>query len=261
MKNLLNEVLGRDGLDIQHLLNREPTPRELSLIKVDTFSGKENEDPYEWMEMFENAAEANNWPINRLQSIAPGYFRDAARDWYVANKGDLNRWLDLEEEEGEGDDAVEIITPRFKTLFLKQFTPETKQNQWYHELMTIRQFAEEKVEEYARRFKKLLRKVNGGTAGAVLPPTLQVRMFLYGLSPIITPLVATENPATLEEAVNRAKLVETGYNYVPTKQIGFSTSVATKENPTMRDIIATEQTNDVDSLADQLQKLTLNYAN
>src|SRR3954454_18919398 len=127
--------------------------------------------------------------------------------------------------------------------------------------MTIRQFAQEKVEEYARRFKKLLRKVNGGTAGAVLPPTLQVRMFLYGLSPIITPLVATENPATLEEAINRAKLVETGYNYVPTKQIGFSTSVATKENPTIRDIIATEQTNDVDSLADQLQKLTLNYAN
>src|SRR3954453_23167652 len=41
-----------------------------------------------------------------------------------------------------------------------------------------------------------------------------------------------------------------------------SASVATKENPTMRDIIATEQTtNDVDSQADQLQKLTLNYAN
>src|SRR3954454_12620683 len=127
--------------------------------------------------------------------------------------------------------------------------------------MTIRQFAQEKVEEYARRFKKLLRKVNGGTAGAVLPPTLQVRMFLYGLSPIITPLVATENPATLEEAINRAKLVETGYNYVPTKQVGFSTSIATKENPTIRNIIATEPANDVDYLADQLQKLTLNYAN
>ena len=87
-------------------------------------------------------------------------------------------------------------------------------------------------------------------------------MFLYGLSPLLTPLVATENPSTLDEAVDRAKVVETGYNYVPTKQIGLSTSVATKENPTMRDIVTNDSTvNDVDSLAEQLQKLTLNYAN
>jgi hypothetical protein len=91
LRNLLTQVLGRDGLNIQGLLHRDPAPRELSLIKVDTFSGKENENPYEWVEMFENAAEANNWPTHRLQAIAPGYFKDAARDWYVANKDDLTR--------------------------------------------------------------------------------------------------------------------------------------------------------------------------
>ena len=88
--------------------------------------------------------------------IAPGYLRDAARDWYISNRDGLNYWSDWRNEEEENP----IYNIGFKTRFLEYFTPETKQNQWYHELMTIRQFANEKVDDYSRRFKKLLRKVN-----------------------------------------------------------------------------------------------------
>src|ERR1051326_5273191 len=131
--------------------------------------------------------------------------------------------------------------------------------------MTIRQFADEKVEEYGRRFKKLLRKVNSGNS--IVPDLLQVRMFLYGLTPLLTPLVATHNPAMLDDAIERAKIVETGYNYVPTKQASFSTVTSTRENPTIKDLTSGNKNTlsnaapDVDRLSDQLQKLTLNYAN
>src|SRR5437764_194780 len=136
--------------------------------------------------------------------------------------------------------------------------------------MTIRQFANEKVDDYSRRFKKLLRKVNfqGRNEPEIVPDILQGRMFLFGLSPLLTPLVATDNPVILEEAIERAKTVEVGYNYVLTKQVNISTGSAMHENSSIGEIMptATSSTSgttkaDVDSLTDQLQKLILNYAN
>src|SRR5437764_1154422 len=220
------------------------------------------------MEAFEQAAMANKWTPFRCVEIAPGYFKEAARDWYLSHKTELTHWLDWDEP-GENENDPRIPHEGFKTKFFTFFTPETKQNQWYHELMTIRQFANEKVDDYSRRFKKLLRKVNfqGGNEPEIVPDILQVRMFLFGLSPLLTPLVATDNPETLEEAVERAKTVEVGYNYVPTKQVNISTGAFTHENPSIGEIVPSTSSSsgpaktDVDSLSDQLQKLTLNYAN
>jgi hypothetical protein len=44
---VLMQVLGRDGLDIARKLNQEKehAPRELTLVKIDSFYGKEVEDP------------------------------------------------------------------------------------------------------------------------------------------------------------------------------------------------------------------------
>ena len=45
IKRLLKAVLGADGLDVARNLQGNSRARELSIIKVDTFSGKEGEDP------------------------------------------------------------------------------------------------------------------------------------------------------------------------------------------------------------------------
>src|SRR2546429_4785791 len=133
--------------------------------------------------------------------------------------------------------------------------------------MTIRQFANEKVDNYSQRFKKLLRKVNfrQEEEPEIVPAILQVRMYLFGLLPLLTPLVATDNPTTLEEAIERAKTVEIGYNYVPTNQVNISTGSATHETSSISEVMPTTSSNiaksNVDSLADQLLKLILNYAN
>jgi len=65
LRNVLDTVLGIDGINLPRLLNRDPAPKELSLVKVEPFKGTEAEDPYEWMESFDNAAKANNWSPNR----------------------------------------------------------------------------------------------------------------------------------------------------------------------------------------------------
>jgi len=75
LKNLLTALLGPDGLDIKKTGTDQ---KELFIVKVEPFYGKETEDPYEWLESFEQAALANQWTRNRRVEIAPGYLRDAA---------------------------------------------------------------------------------------------------------------------------------------------------------------------------------------
>jgi len=94
------------------------------------------------------------------------------------------------------------------------------------------------VEHYARRFQKLLRKVNGNREETTVPDVLQVRMFIYGLSPLLVPLVASQDPGTLNNAIERAKVVETSYNYIPNST--FASGSSEKK---------------VDGLAEQVQKL------
>src|SRR3954451_17139955 len=104
--------------------------------------------------------------------------------------------------------------------------------------MTIRQFANKKVDDYSQKFKKLLRKVNfcREEEPEIVPAILQVRMYLFGLLPLLTSLVATDNPTTLEKAIERAKTVEVSYNYVLTKQVNISTELATHENPSIGEL-------------------------
>src|SRR2546421_10735093 len=127
-----------------------------------------------------------------------------------------------------------------KPRLIAKFAPEVKKNQWYQELMTLRQRADERVDDFTLRFQRLLRKVNTNN---LIPDALQVKMYLYGLNPLLTPMVVTDNPANLAAAIERARLIETGYNYVPTP-------VAT----TIKDT-------EVDELTKKIEQLTLNYAN
>ena len=259
LQAILQAVFGPNGQNItnltQQLQAQQPAPRELTLVKVETFHGRDDEDPHEWVELFNQAATTNRWPDDRKVAIAAGYLRDAAHDWFVNDRANIQQWH-IQNQQGNFDDR-----------FIEHFSPETKQNQWYYELMTIRQTSEEKVDDYCRRFRKLLRKVNTRN---LVPDALQVRMFLYGLDPLLTPLVSTNNPANLNAAMERAKVVETGYNYVPTKQISLNVPAATMENPAINAIIQPQPApktkipdpgNELEALTQQMQQLSLNYAN
>jgi hypothetical protein len=112
--------------------------------------------------------------------------------------------------------------------------------------------ANETVDEYSLRFQRLLRKVN---TNQLVPDVLQVRMYIYGLSPLLTPLVSTDNPADLAAAMERARTVETGYNYIPSKDV----IIPTPANTSMG--IATSSTSqEVDELTKKIEQLSLNYA-
>src|SRR5439155_2501791 len=112
--------------------------------------------------------------------------------------------------------------------------------------MSLRQLSTETVDQYVLKFQRLLRKVNGNNNN-MISEILQVRMFLYELVPVLTSLVFTDNLQMLIAAIERAKTVETGYNYVPSKELtpfGNSNSASNQE---------------IDDLTKKIKQLSLNY--
>ena len=203
------------------------------------------------MDQFEQAANANRWQGDaRKIAIAMGYLKGAASDW--AQAATVNGAANQITHWNNGNAATD-----FRDRFLAKFAPETKQNKWYYELMTIRQMAEETVDAYTLRFQRLLRKVN---VNQLVPAVLQVRMYLYGLSPLLTPLVATANPADLAAAIERARIVETGYNYIPTKEMTIAVPPAVKVPKATIGSSPAPVTLTVDELTQKLDQLSLNYA-
>ena len=95
LQTVLQAIFGLNGQHItnltQQLQNQQPEPRELTLVKVELFHGKDDEDPHEWIELFNQAATANQWPDNRKVAIAAGYLRDAAHDWYVNDRANIQQ--------------------------------------------------------------------------------------------------------------------------------------------------------------------------
>ena len=244
LRQVLTDLMGQQGLNINQtytrltnaLNNIQPAGnRELSLVKVDDFSGKTDEDPFEWIDQFERAATANRWGDGRLLAIAQGYLKGAAADWVKAATAAaaVNRITSW--------DTNGAPLTSLKPRMIEKFAPESKQNKWYQELMNTRQRATESVDDYSLRFQRLLRKVNVNPNNPTVPANLQVRMYLFGLSPMLTPLVSTDNPANLNAAIERARTVENGYNYTPAKETNV-------------------QETEIDELTKKIEKLTLHYA-
>src|SRR2546430_15827646 len=140
LQTILTQVLGRDGLNInrtyQTLTNAianipapvNAAPRELSIVKIADFSGKDDEDPHEWMDSFERAAAASQWAQDARQlAIVTGYMKDAAAAWATAAMAPTaqNRIVGFSGNNAGVD---------FKDRFLEKFTPDSKQNKWYYEL-------------------------------------------------------------------------------------------------------------------------------
>ena len=67
-------------------------PREGSFVKSGEFGGTETEDPNEWLERFNQIAEANMWTEYRRFQIIGGYLVGAAARWYDEVKGWIGSW-------------------------------------------------------------------------------------------------------------------------------------------------------------------------
>ncbi|PKC50708.1 hypothetical protein RhiirA1_405906, partial [Rhizophagus irregularis] len=50
------------------------------VVDVPFFYGRDDEDSYEWCQLFEAAFAANGWPDNQKIALAAGFLKEAAQD-------------------------------------------------------------------------------------------------------------------------------------------------------------------------------------
>jgi hypothetical protein len=185
-------------------------------------------------------------------------------------KGATAEWFDsIRVAIGEHWNTGANNQDNFTDHFNARFVTETKKNQWYHELSTLRQGTNETVDAYANKFKKLAARIG------LTDDAQKKRMFLMGLNPAYTPLVYAQNPGTIDVAITSARSVEIGFNYAsgkPMATMAAQASTSTLTPPISVPVSITPiahkmmdptpvTNNEVDVLAEQIKQMSINYAN
>ena len=88
------------------------------VVQPEEFHGLRTEDAEDWLDNFNNVADANRWNANRRLAIVPVFLKGAAARWYKnqINGGNLAMW-----NGGAGS---------FEYEFLDKFISETKRANW-----------------------------------------------------------------------------------------------------------------------------------
>src|SRR5688572_7415670 len=188
IKDALEGIFGVGGLKLN---------TEKSTMKVDLFYGKDSDDPIDWLKNFERAATANKWDdADRKVALASAHLRGTAADWFDGKKTDIGNNFAAGSNNGNN----------FEDLFKRRFASETRKNQWYHELTTLRQGSDETVDSYVNKFTKLAERVG------LTDNDQKKRMIVMGFLPAYVPLIYSQATDTLDAVIEAARRIEIGYN-------------------------------------------------
>ena len=83
---------------------------------------------------------------NNERDIVASYLRENAAEWYEEDQANIAQW------------HTDAQNDNFRERFKDYFSSQLKQIQWQVELTNIKQGIGENIEEYSRRFKKIMRK-------------------------------------------------------------------------------------------------------
>jgi hypothetical protein len=126
MKAIFDGVFGNNGVDWKNsltaihnaaqatntalaTLQTATANRAAKIIEVPPFYGRDDEDPYEWIQAFLQAHTTNGWANDRKVALAAGHLKEAAYDWYQT----------LVERCQIGDQSGDRIPPDWSLFFLK----------------------------------------------------------------------------------------------------------------------------------------------
>jgi hypothetical protein len=221
------------------------------IVEYPVFYGRDDEDPHQWVELFEQAFTSNRQQegVNQTNkiNIAAGCMREAAFAWYRSDMANIQRWEDNTHNVGAND---------FKRRLLDQYSTPLNRNQWTMELQNTKQNMNESIEGYALRFRNALRKATHGNA---LAPVYQVNYFTNGLQPHIRAQTVMTQPGNLNDAINRAKAVEAGYISLNINQGNIMTDTIVNETQVINKPIKKEETT-IDEITKKLSEMEIKLA-
>ncbi|GBC05778.1 hypothetical protein RclHR1_06420001, partial [Rhizophagus clarus] len=172
--------------------DRSAEPRETRLVDFPEFKGG-NQDPVEWLEAFERACDANKVPENRKVILVASYLKGTALTWY--NRANIQNW---------NNPLYRPIS--FVHAFTDYFCNPFKLNQWKHQLRNRKQKPGETIEDYIAAIEELWKRVDPQGRRTELD---KIHEFIEGLRPEFIVPVQSAMPETAEEAMDRARALET----------------------------------------------------
>jgi hypothetical protein len=167
-------------------LTERQRDNERSIAKVEPFYG-EGQDSENWLEEFEKARIANRWTEERALAIIPVYLKGNAAAWF--NNGHFHTYR------------------LFVRDFRDYFRTSARIMTWRMELDTRFQRDNESIETYAAALRELFRKI------PINDVQEQIRHFIKGIKMEYTSALCSEELATLNAAVNKARRLETSTAY------------------------------------------------
>src|SRR5688572_1267320 len=147
------------------------------------------------MEDFEKAARINDWDNNRKVTMLKAHLRDDAEEWCETTTATTwAEWLQ----------AFKEFFCTFRWI-----------NKWHRELKELRQNSDEAIDTYYAAHRRLIRKIN---KIAEMSAADQMRYFVKGLRPELTPIIMMNDPADVATAVDLIRKYEAGEDVVKRKE-------------------------------------------
>ena len=144
-----------------------------------------------------------------------------------------------------------LPAPTWNRWATQNLRPKRRGEPRISRIRRIKQKEEESVDTYAAKFIKLAKRAD------VTQEAQKKRMFLHGLRHTLIPFVSMKDPATTAEAIEVARKIEAGFNLSSIKSEETPTSGSSKG----KEKDETKKEDEINALTQQLQQLTLNYAN
>jgi cellular nucleic acid-binding protein len=205
---LLNEDGTADGFpfysynQLKELLKimQPQTRQERTVAPLPKFSDKENEDPWEWWNNYNEIAGINNMSEERKLELVTLSLGGRAKLWYTNERDNITEW------EANPD---YVLDNSFKTAFERRFCNREVQQTFMEQLQNKMQGPNQDVEEYAFQVQELASKADPTNE---YPDHMLLEIFIRGLRTNIqmqVRLLGTTN--TFEEAVKAAKRIEKSF--------------------------------------------------
>src|ERR1044072_6281240 len=181
---------------VNNVANPQVNQRILNIVRVNDYCGTDTEDPYEWIQSVEKAAQANNWNDAKTLQVAISALQKGANQWHVENTVANNNPYGTF---GQGGND-------FKTQFLAKFASPTRKSLWRIELRNLVQ-GNLTVDQYANKIKALIARVD---PAGVMPDDEKVAYVIAGAGAVYQPFLFAANPQNVDAAFNIMRSMESG---------------------------------------------------
>eukprot|EP00794_Sanderia_malayensis_P010464 gene10464-biopygen7630 len=184
---------------------RENARPQRTIVDIQTFSGKDEEDIAEWLIRWEVAANANNWTPQQQLTMMPVYLTGRAGRLF---------WRFPENVRNSLEELKDSLDETFNT--------EEKRYLARQKLHEIKQGSKESVIEFSERVDKLVMKGHDGLDSAAQKDRIASECFIKGLRQEIKETVWEKCPNSFQEAVQSAERREVFLNSVGKRSAGVN---------------------------------------